>query len=103
MCIRDRSVVDSSGDQVSFFSPQGIGGGAFDMSGFDPKSGSRSITWDDAPPTGSYSVLVRGFETEGDAGETGFNVVVNNRGELEEFSGVVRPDGTHVEVGSFEV
>ena len=97
------SVVDSSGEQVSFFSPEGIGGGTFDMSGFDPKSGSRSITWEEAPPTGSYSVLVRGFETEDDAGETGFNVVVNNRGESEEFSGVVQSNGTPVEVGSFEV
>ena len=97
------SVVDSSGDQVSFFSPEGIGGGTFDMSGFDPKSGSRSITWENAPPTGSYSILVRGFETEGDAGETGFKLVVNNRGDEKEFSGVVQPDGSPVEVGSFEV
>ena len=97
------SVVDSSGDQVSFFSPEGVGGGVFDMSGFDPKSGSRAITWDDAPPTGTYSILVRGFETENHAGETGFNVIVNNRGESEEFSGVVQPNGTPVEVGSFEV
>ena len=97
------SVVDSSGEQVSFFSPEGIGGGTFDMSGFDPKSGSRSITWENAPPTGSYSILVRGFETEGDAGETGFKLVVNNRGDEKEFSGVVQPDGSPVEVGSFEV
>ena len=97
------SVVDSSGEQVSFFSPEGIGGGSFDMAGFDPKSGSRSITWENAPPTGAYSVIVRGFETEGGAGEVGFKVVVNNRGESEEFSGVVQPDGSAVEVGSFEV
>ncbi len=45
------------------------------------------------PPTGSYSVNVRHFETEGDAGEIGFKVVVNNRGESEEYSGVVQPDG----------
>ena len=73
------------------------------MSGFDPKSGNRAITWDDTPPTGTYSILVRGFETEGGVGETGFNVVVNNRGETEEFSGVVQTDGTPVEVGSFKV
>ena len=97
------SVIDSSGDQVSFFNPEGMGGGSFDMSSFDPKSGSRSITWENAPPAGSYSVVVRSFETEGDAGETGFKVVVNNRGESQEFSGVVQPDGSPVEAGSFEV
>ena len=97
------SVVDSSGDQVSFFSPEGMGGGSFDMSDFDPKSGSRSITWENAPPTGAYSVIVRSFETEEGAGEVGFKVVVNNRGESEEFSGVAQPDGSPVEVGSFEV
>ena len=97
------SIVDSSGDQVSFFSPEGMGGGSFDMSGFEPKSGSRSIKWDNAPPAGSYSVLVRHFETEGDDGEIGFKVVVNNRGDSEEFSGVIQPDGSNVEVGKFEV
>ena len=97
------SVVDSSGDQVSFFSPEGMGGGSFDMSDFDPKSGSRSITWENAPPTGAYSVIVRSFETEEGAGEVGFKVVVNNRGESGEFSGVAQPDGSPVEVGSFEV
>ena len=97
------SVVDSSGDQVSFFSPEGMGGGSFDMSDFDPKSGSRSITWENAPPTGAYSVIVRSFETEDGAGEVGFKVVVNNRGESEEFSGVAQPDGSPVEAGSFEV
>ena len=97
------SVVDSSGEQVSFFSPEGMGGGSFDMSDFDPKTGSRSITWENAPPSGSYSIRVRHFETEGDAGEIGFKVVVNNRGETEELSGVVQPDGSQVEVGSFEI
>ncbi len=97
------SVVDSGGDQVSFFSPEGMGGGNFDMADFDPKSGRRSITWENAPPTGSYSVHVRHFETEGDAGEIDFKVVVNNRGESEEYSGVVQPDGSDVEAGSFEV
>ena len=97
------SVVDSSGDQVSFFSPEGMGGGNFDMSDFDPKSGRRSITWENAPPTGSYSVNVRHFETEDDAREIGFKVVVNNRGQSEEYSGVVQPGGSTVEAGSFEV
>ena len=73
------------------------------MSDFEPKSGSRSITWENAPPAGPYSILVRHFETEGDAGEIGFKVVVNNRGESEEFSGVIQPDGSNVEVGSFQV
>ena len=97
------SVVDSSGEQVSFFSPEGMGGGNFDMSDFDPKSGRRSITWENAPPTGSYSVNVRHFETEDDAREIGFKVVVNNRGQSEEYSGVVQPGGSTVEAGSFEV
>ncbi len=97
------SFVYSSGDVVSFFSRDGRGGGGFDMADFDPKSGSRSITWDNAPPSGSYSVHVKHFETEGDAGEIGFQVVVNNRGESEEYSGVVKPDGSSVEAGSFEV
>ena len=43
------------------------------------------------------------FEAEEDTGEIGFSVVVNNRGESEEFSGVAQPDGSSVEVGSFEV
>ena len=96
------SVVDSSGEQLSFFSPEGMGG-SFDISDFDPNSGSRSITWETAPPTGSYSIVVRHFETEGDTGEIDFKVVVNNRGETEEFSGVVQPDGSSVEAGNFEI
>jgi uncharacterized protein YfaP (DUF2135 family) len=97
------SVVDSDGDQLSFFNPEGLGGGSFDLEGFEPKSGSRSISWDSSPPNGSYSVVVRHFETEEDTGEIGFKVIVNNRGESEEFSGVVQPDGSSVEVGAFEV
>lgn len=97
------SIVDSDGDQLSFFNPEGLGGGSFDLEGFEPKSGSRSISWDSSPPNGSYSVVVRHFETEEDTGEIGFKVVVINRGEPEEFSGVVQPDGSSVEVGAFEV
>lgn len=97
------SIVDSDGDQLSFFNPEGLGGGSFDLEGFEPKSGSRSISWDSSPPNGSYSVVVRHFETEEDTGEIGFKVVVINRGESEEFSGVVQPDGSSVEVGAFEV
>jgi uncharacterized protein YfaP (DUF2135 family) len=97
------SVVDSDGDQLSFFNPEGLGGGSFDLEGFEPKSGSRSISWDSNPPNGSYSVVVRHFEAEEDTGEIGFKVIVNNRGESEEFSGVVQPDGSSVEVGAFEV
>jgi len=97
------SVVDSNGDQLSFFNPEGLGGGSFDLEGFEPKSGSRSISWDSSPPNGSYSIVVRHFEAEEDTGEIGFSVVVNNRGESEEFSGVAQPDGSSVEVGSFEV
>ncbi|HIG33877.1 MAG TPA: hypothetical protein EYQ11_03225 [Candidatus Poseidoniales archaeon] len=97
------SIVDSDGAQLSFFNPEGLGGGSFDLEGFEPKSGSRSISWDSSPPNGSYSVIVRHFETKEDTGEIGFKVVVNNRGESEEFSGVIQPDGSSVEVGSFEV
>ena len=97
------SIVDSNSDQLSFFNPEGLGGGSFDLEGFEPKSGSRSISWDSSPPNGSYSIVVRHFEAEEDTGEIGFKVVVNNRGESEEFSGVVQPDGSSVEVGAFEV
>jgi hypothetical protein len=97
------SIVDSDGAQLSFFNPEGLGGGSFDLEGFEPKSGSRLISWDSSPPNGSYSVIVRHFEAEEDTGEIGFKVVVNNRGESEEFSGVVQPDGSSVEVGAFEV
>jgi protein tyrosine phosphatase (PTP) superfamily phosphohydrolase (DUF442 family) len=48
-------------------------------------------------------VNVRHFETEDDAREIGFKVVVNNRGQSEEYSGVVQPGGSTVEAGSFEV
>ncbi len=97
------SIVDSNGDEVSFFSPEGLSGGSFDMENFEPKSGVRSIKWDSGPPSGTYSVVVRHFETEGGDGEIEFRVNVNNRGESEEFSGTVQPDGSSVEVGSFEV
>ena len=97
------SIVDSNGEELSFFSPEGLGGGLFDIGGFEPKSGRRSISWDSNPPAGSYSVIVRHFETEEDSGEIEFKLVVNNRGEAEEFSGTIQPDGSSVEVGSFQV
>jgi len=97
------SIVDSNGDEVSFFNPEGLGGGSYDIGGFDPKSGSRSINWETNPPTGAYSLIVRHFETEEDSGEINFNLVVNNGGESEEFSGAIQTDGSTVEVGSFEV
>ncbi len=97
------SIVDSSGEQLSFFSPEGMGGGSFDISDFDPVSGSRSVTWETAPPTGTYSIHVRHFETEGDEGEISFKLEVNNKGETEEFSGVVQADGSSVEAGTFEI
>ncbi len=97
------SIVDSGGEKLSFFNPEGMGGGSFDISNFDPKSGRRSVSWETAPPAGSYSILVRHFETDGEPAEVGFKVVVNNRGESEEFSGVAQPDGSEVEVGSFQV
>lgn len=97
------SIVDSGGEKLSFFNPEGMGGGSFDISNFDPKSGRRSVSWETAPPAGSYSILVRHFETDGEPAEVGFKVVVNNRGESEEFSGVAQPDGSEVEVGTFQV
>ena len=97
------SIVDSNGDRLSFFNPVGLGDGSFDLEDFEPKSGSRSVNWESVPPSGSYSVVVSHFETEEETGEIGFRVVVNNRGEFEEFSGVVQPDGSSVEVGTFEI
>jgi uncharacterized protein YfaP (DUF2135 family) len=97
------SIIDSKGEQLSFFEPEGLGGGSFDIEEFDPKAGSRSIKWDSAPPAGAYSVVVRHFETEEDSGEIGFNVTVDNRGESEEFSGTIQSDGSSVEACSFEV
>ena len=98
------SIVDSNGEELSFFSPEGLGGGSFDMESYDPKSGSRAISWDSPPPAGTYTIVVRHFETEGEeGGEVQFEVEVNNRGESQQFSGAIQPDGSSVEVGSFEI
>ena len=96
------SIADSNGEEVSFFNPEGLGG-SFDMEGFEPKSGSRSISWDSNPPNGTYSVLVRHFETDEDSGDIDFKLVVNNRGETEEFFGTIQNDGSSIEAGKFEV
>ena len=97
------SIVDSNGEELSFFNPEGMGGGKFDMEGYDPRSGSRQIRWDSSPPSGTYSIVVRHFEAEGEGGEVQFEVNVNNRGDEQQFSGSIQPDGSTVEVGSFEV
>ena len=96
------SIVDVNGGELSFFEPEALGG-SFDIEGFEPKSGNRSIRWDAGPATGPYSLIVKHFEAEGDSGEIDFNLVVNNRGETEEFSGSIQTDGSTVEAGSFEV
>ena len=98
------SIVDSNGEELSFFSPEGLGGGSFDMESYDPKSGSRAISWDSPPPAGTYTIVVRHFETEGEeGGEVQFEVEVNNRGESQQFSGAIQLDGSSVEVGIFEI
>ena len=97
------SVVNSNGEELSFFSPEGLGGGKFDMEGYDPKSSSREIRWDSSPPSGAYSVVVRHFDAEGEGGEVQFEVDVNLGGEKQKFSGSIQPDGSTVEVGSFEI
>ena len=97
------SIIDSNGEELSFFNPEGLGGGKFDMEGYDPESGSREIRWGSSPPSGTYSVVVRHFETEGEEGEVQFEVNVNNGGDKQQFSGSIQSDGSTVEVGSFEI
>ena len=96
------SVVNSGGEEVSFFNQEGLGGGTFDIEGFEPKSGSRSISWESNPPEGTYSVMVRGFETEDGQEQVEFNVTLNNKGEVQEFSGIAPSDGSIVEACTFE-
>ena len=98
------SVVDSKGEEVSFFNPKGLGSGNFDLEGFDPKSGRRLISWDSNPPEGEYSVRVRNFDTQ-PAGESDvdFSVKVNNRGDSQIYNGSAPLDGTIVEVTAFNV
>ncbi|MAS80236.1 MAG: hypothetical protein CMA28_01245 [Euryarchaeota archaeon] len=98
------SVVDSDGEEVSFFNPRGLGNGNFDLEGFDPKSGRRSISWDSNPPRGDYSVRVRNFDIE-PTGESDveFNVTVNNRGDSQIYNGSAPLDGAIVEVAKFNI
>ncbi len=95
------SVINSGGEELSFFNPESLGG-SFDVGGFDPKLSKRSVAWQSPPPEGKYTVFVKHFETEEDGGDIEFNVTVNNRGDLQEFSGSVSSDGSSVEAGSFE-
>ena len=96
------SIVDSNGEELSFFNPEGFGG-TFDMEGYDPMSGFRQIKWGSSLASGTYSVVVRHFETEGEEGEIQFEVNLNKGGDEQQFSGSIQPDGSSVEVGSFEI
>ena len=97
------SVVDGDGAEVSFFAPEGLEGASFDMAGFEPKAGQRKISLSENAPTGSYTVLIKHFESEGEAEETEFSVKVNNRGDEQEMSGTIPSDGSQVEAGTFEI
>ena len=97
------SVVDGDGAEVSFFEPEGLEGASFDMAGFEPKAGQRKISLSENAPTGSYTVLIKHFESEGEAEETEFSVKVNNRGDEQEMSGTIPSDGSQVEAGTFEI
>jgi len=97
------AVLSSDGEEVSFFTPDGLGGAAFDIGGFDPKSGVRSIHWTSEPPKGSYKISVRQFETDGDDDEVEFSITLNNRGEEQTFAGTASSDGSEIEAGSFEI
>jgi len=88
---------------LSFFNPEGLGGGKFDIEGYDPESSSREIRWDSSPPSGIYSVVVRRFETEEEGGEVQFEVSVDNGGEKQHFSGSIQADDSTVDAGSFEI
>ena len=96
------SVVNSEGEEISFFNPMGLGSGNFDLEGFNPRSGRRLIKWDSEPPQGEYSVRVRNFDTE-PKGEmdVDFNITVNNRGDSEIYNGSAPLDGTVIEVTTF--
>tara|TARA_B100000945_G_scaffold267278_1_gene227322 strand:- start:755 stop:1951 length:1197 start_codon:yes stop_codon:yes gene_type:complete len=97
------SVQNTDGEEVSFFSPDGLDGASFDIEGFDPKSGVRSILWASDPPKGAYKISVRQFETDGDDGEVEFSITLNNKGEEKSFAGTASSDGSSVEAGSFEI
>ena len=43
--------------------------------------------------------VVRRFETEDEGGEVQFEVIVNNGGEKQHFSGSIQPDDSTVDVG----
>ena len=97
------SIVDGDGNEVSFFEPEGLKGASFDMGDFEPKQGHRKIAWAESPPTGSYTVMVRHFESEGEGKETEFTVSLNNRGDEQEMTGTIPSDGSQIEAGTFEI
>ena len=97
------SVVNSEGEEVSFFSPEGLSGGAFDVEGFEPKSGNRSIRWNTSPPSGEYSVVVKHYQSSEDDGDIQFKVNINNKGEEEEHSGSIPSDESSIEAARFQI
>tara|TARA_B100000959_G_scaffold260836_1_gene297752 strand:- start:8459 stop:9640 length:1182 start_codon:yes stop_codon:yes gene_type:complete len=97
------SVMSPDGQEVSFFSPDEGKGGSFDFGSYSPEEGKQEIAWSSEAPEGSYTIMVRHFEKEGEVGETDFTVVVSNRGQTQEFSGKISSDGSQVEVGAFEI
>ena len=97
------SIMNSDGDEVSFFAPDGIEGGSFDIDGYDPMEGKQEIVWASNPPDGTYSIKVQHYETEGDGDDSEFTVNINNQGDVQEIAGSISSDGSQVEVGTFEI
>ena len=97
------SIMNSDGDEVSFFTPDGIEGGSFDIDGYDPMEGKQEIVWASNPPGGTYSIKVQHYETEGEGDDSEFTVNINNQGDVQEIAGSISSDGSQVEVGTFEI
>ena len=96
------SIVDSEGQELSFFKPEAIGG-SFDIEGYNPDSGKQEISWASDPPQGGYKIFVQHYETEGQEASTDFTVTVDVKGEAQTFDGTINSDGSRVEAGSFEI
>ena len=97
------SVVNSDGEELSFFNPEGLNGGSFDLDGFEANSGSRSISWSSGPPPGEYSVVVKHYDSSEDEGDIHFKVNINNKGEEEEHLGSIATDGSSIEAAKFQI
>ncbi|HJM18242.1 MAG TPA: hypothetical protein QF703_01780 [Candidatus Thalassarchaeaceae archaeon] len=96
------SIVNSEGEEVSFFNPESMGG-SFDIEGYNPDSGRQEIIWASDPPEGSYTVIVQHFETEEQEESTDFTVTIDNKGEEQAFEGTISSDGSRFEAGSFDI